>query len=79
MTQPTPTPNRPDANDGANIQAEEAAVLTPDRPADLPGQSLLYLRPGRHVRAGFTKSHSQGTPKAKRRMAKASRKRNRGK
>jgi hypothetical protein len=49
-------------------------------------QSLLepLARPSkasikRKERAGFTKNHSQGTPKAKRKMAAASRHRNRGK
>jgi hypothetical protein len=33
--------------------------------------------PGKHVRAGFTKSHNQGQSKQRRKMAKASRRINR--
>jgi len=39
--------------------------------------STWRMLPGRHVRAGLTKNKGRGQSKARRRMAKASRRRNR--
>lgn len=40
--------------------------------------TLKPLAGGNHIRAGVTKNHMQGESKARRRMAKESRRRNRG-
>ena len=63
------------------------AVLTPDAAlahavtvaAEKAAELRRYTDTRTHTRAGFTKNHGQGTPKAKRQQARRSRRLNRGK
>lgn len=75
-TQPTP------AEKDADREAEERALSAEAdaaHPPVLPGMALFYRQPGRHERTGVTKNKSQGQSKRRRRMAKVSRRQNRGK
>lgn len=70
--------------DTAQVQPR-AASKPPERMAMyaaliklLAQPSLMPLPGGKHTRSGFTKNKFQGESKTRRRMAKASRARNRG-
>lgn len=75
----TQPPTRPGVV-GEPTDPELAAVLTPDAVA--PGAPDAVTKPAPPTgpkRAGYTKNHGKGTPKAKRKMAAQSRRLNRGK
>jgi hypothetical protein len=74
----------------AHLLSRLVAALTPDSalrkafetPPLLPvvaGRKGQHRRKGQHVRAGYTTSKGCGQSKARRKMARASRHRNRGK
>lgn len=59
------------------IADRKTDVSLTDGATELYKKQRAALGTRRIVRAGITKNHGQGTPKAKRRMAAASRRRNR--
>lgn len=58
---------------------EEETAVQPTIPLWLWRQPWLLRHPGKKTRAGFTKNHGKGMSKARRKLVKASRRRNRGK
>ena len=67
----------------ADMLSKLVAALTPDsalrKAVEMPLLPVVAGPRGQHVRAGFTKNHERRRKKVRAKMAKESRRRNRGK